>query len=91
MEGQITLANHNDKDWGRADVRTTKSWSRTAVSKKHAVEYARLITEYEEMTRPPGKETNKDEVAKVQELNSKFEEIPSLMNDMAGKSNLSRS
>ena len=55
------------------------------------MEYARLIKDFEEMARPPGKETNKEEVAKDQELNSKFEEIPSLMNDMAGKSNLSRS
>ena len=53
------------------------------------MEYARLIKEY--MARPPGKETNKEEAAKDQELNRKIEEILSLMKDMAGKSNLSRS
>ena len=54
------------------------------------MEYARLIKEYEEMTRPSGK-TNKEEVAKDRGLNIKIEEILSLVKDMAGKSNLSRS
>ena len=43
------------------------------------------------MARAPGKETNKEEAAKGQELNSKIEELLSLMKDMAGKCNLSRS
>ena len=43
------------------------------------------------MARPPRKESNKEEAAKDQELNRKIEEILSLVKDMAGKSNLSRS
>ena len=62
-----------------------------ALSRNHAMEYARLIKEYEEVARLPGKETNKENAAKDQELNRKFEEILSLMKDMAGKSNLSKS
>ena len=62
-----------------------------ALSRKHVMVYARLIKEYEEMTRPPGKETHKEEAANDQELNRKIEEILSLMKNMAGKSNLSRS
>ena len=41
--------------------------------------YARLIKEYEEMVRPPGKETNKEEAAKDEELHRKMEEMLSLM------------
>ena len=55
------------------------------------MEYARLMKEYEEMARPPGKDTNKEEAAKDQELNRKIEEILSLMKDMAGRSILCRS
>ena len=62
-----------------------------AASKKHGVEYARLIREYEEMTRPSGKEANKEDVSKDQGLHDKIEDILSLMKEMAGKSNLSRS
>ena len=43
------------------------------------------------MARPPGKETNKEEAAKDQELHRKMEEMLSLMTDMAGKPNLCRS
>ena len=55
------------------------------------MEYARLLKEYEEMARPPGKETNKEEAEKDQELNRKIEEMLSLIQDIADKSNLSRS
>ena len=55
------------------------------------MEHARLIKEYEEMARPPGKETNEEEAAKDQELHRKMEERISLMKDMAGKPNLCRS
>ena len=55
------------------------------------MEYARLLKEYEEMARPPGKETHKEEAAKDQELNRKIEDFLSLMKDMSGKSNLNRS
>ena len=55
------------------------------------MEYARLLKEYEEMARLPGKETHKEEAAKDQELIRKIEEILSLMKDIDGKSNLSRS
>ena len=62
-----------------------------ASSKKLGVEYARLIREYVEMRRLSGKEANKEDVSKDQGLNDKIEEILSLMKEMAGKSNLSRS
>ena len=44
-----------------------------ALSRKHAMEYARLIKEYEEMALLSGK-TNKEEVATDQELHRKMEE-----------------
>ena len=62
-----------------------------ALTRKHAMEYARLIKECEEMERPPGRETNKEEAAKDQELHRKMERMLSLMKDMAGKPDLCRS
>ena len=62
-----------------------------ALLKKHAVECARLKREQEEMTRCSGKEANKEDVSKDQGLNDKIDEILSLMKEMVGKSNLSRS
>ena len=44
-----------------------------ALSRKHVMVYARLIKEYEEMARRPGKETHKEEAANDQELNRKIE------------------
>ena len=61
-----------------------------ALSKKHAVECARLIREYEEMTRLSGKEANKEDVSKDQGLHDKIEDILAFMKKMVGKSNLSR-
>ena len=40
------------------------------------------------MARPPGKQTNKEEAAKDQELHRKMEEMLSLMKDMADKTNM---
>ena len=62
-----------------------------ALSRRHAMKYARLIEEYEDMARPPGTETNEEEAAKDQELHRKMEEMLLLMKDMASKPNLCRS
>ena len=63
-----------------------------ALSKKHAMEYARLLKEYEEMTRLfRGKKRIKKKWREDQGLNSKMEEMLSMTKDIAGKSNLSRS
>ena len=58
-----------------------------ALSRKHAMEYARLTKEYEEMGRASG-EQNKEEVTKDQELHRKMEDMLSLTKDMASKPNL---
>ena len=56
------------------------------------MEYARLIKDYRRSGTDLQEKKNKEEVtAKDQELNSKIEEILSLMKDMSGKSKLSRS
>ena len=62
-----------------------------ALSKKHAVECARLKRKYEEITRPSGKEAHKEDVSKDQGFNDKSEDILSTMKEMVGKSHLSRS
>ena len=54
-----------------------------ALSKKHAMEFAKLMKEYEEM-RTSENDTNEDEVVKDQGLKNKIAEILSLMKEMAG-------
>ena len=54
-----------------------------ALSKKHAMEFAKLMKEYEEM-RTSENDTNEDEVVKDQGLKNKIAEILSLMKDTAG-------
>ena len=72
-----------------------------ALSRKHAIEYARLTEDYEEKTRASekrrkrrsrkdacfGKEEN-EEVTKDQELHRKMEEMLSMMRDLADKANV---
>ena len=80
MEGQITLANHYDKDGGRTyclinQIRESNKnfWSMCeALSRKHAMEYARLTSDFEEVT-------------KDQKLHRKTEEMLSMMKDLADK------
>ena len=62
-----------------------------ALSKKRGVECARLKREQEEMTRPSGKEANKEDVSKDQGLNDNSEDILAFMKKMVGTSNLSTS
>ena len=56
-----------------------------ALSRKHAMEYARLTKDYEEMTRASEKE---EEVTKDEELHRKMEEMLSMMKDLADKANV---
>ena len=83
MEGQITLANHYDKtvegllsEQPSQRVKEKFEGLYEALSRKHAMEYARLTTEY------------KEEVTKDQELHRKMEDMLSMMKDMADKTNL---
>ena len=94
MEGQVTLEDHHDKNSGGSHVRRAIPWSlkrrslglhEALLTKKHAMVYAKLLKDYEEI-KGAENDTSEEGDGRDHQWKNKIGEILSLMMEMIGRS-----